>query len=299
MDYEGSAELQRQYGRYRIIPISGTLYIVATPIGNLADISRRALDTLRDSDLIAAEDTRVTRKLLSHFEIKTPLTPYHQHSLSRKAHELVEILKSGKNVALVSDAGTPGISDPGHEIIALAIENGIPIVSIPGANAIVTALVVSGLDTRRFIFDGFPPRSGKERRAYFRSIESEPRTIVLYESPHRILRTLKDMLDVLGDRRMAVVREATKVFEEVHRGTVSTAIERFTKVSPKGEITLVLTGCENEKEEEPGPSDIEKYLVGLIESGVSERDAVKETASALSVPKRDVYRLLIEMKNRP
>lgn len=274
----------------------GTLYIVATPIGNLADITLRALETLRSVDLIAAEDTRVTRNLLSHYGIHTPTTPYHQHSLGRKAEQLLEMLKSGKDIAVVSDAGTPGISDPGHEIIRLAIDQGVPVVPIPGPNAIITAIVVSGLPTRRFAFDGFPPRRASERRAFFEDLSRETRTLVFYESPHRLLATLRDMLHVWGDRRIAVVREMTKVFEEIYRGSISGAIERFTASSPRGEFTLVVEGLRDAAEEICATTDIESALREMIELGVSDRDAVRQVASEYGISRREVYRRMIEMK---
>ena len=275
--------------------MAGTLYVVATPIGNLADITLRALSALREVHLIAAEDTRITRKLLGHYGIDTSTTPYHQHSLGRKAQKLLELLKAGKDIALVSDAGTPGISDPGHEIIALAIANGIPIVAIPGPNAIITALVVSGLSTRRFTFDGFPPRRGAERRTFFTSLKNESRTMVFYESPNRVVSTLADMLSIWGDRRIAVVREATKLFEEVYRGTISGAIERFTSVKPKGEITIVVAGS-TAPTEGISAEQIEAALRESLAAGASERDAVRKVSAMYPVPKKEIYRRMIEMK---
>ncbi|MDH7481554.1 MAG: 16S rRNA (cytidine(1402)-2'-O)-methyltransferase [Armatimonadota bacterium] len=272
----------------------GTLYVVATPIGNLADITLRALAILKEVDLIAAEDTRVTQKLLSRYGIDTPTTPYHQHSLGKKAERLTELLKEGKNIALVSDAGTPGISDPGCEIINLAIKNEVPVVAIPGPNAIITALVVSGLPTRRFAFDGFPPRKSGERRTFFTSLKDERRTMVFYESPNRLLPTLKEMLDVFGDRRIAVVREATKKFEEVHRGTISSAIARFTEVKAKGEITIVVAGCAEGQTGEAGK--VEEELRCLLAEGMSERDAVRELALKFPLPKKEIYRRMIQVK---
>lgn len=273
----------------------GSLYIVATPIGNLADITLRALETLRSVDLIAAEDTRHTRHLLSHFGITVPMTPYHQHSTGRKIETILDELKSGKNIAIVSDAGTPGISDPGHEIIALCIENDIPIINIPGPNAVIFSMVVSGLSTRRFAFDGFPPRRPSERRAFFRELQSEIRTMVFYESPLRLLSCLKDMQTVWGDRKIAVVREATKMFEEVHRGTVSSAIERFSAVPAKGEITIVVEGG-SEVREEASEDEIESALREALASGTTERDAVKQIAEVYSVPKKEVYRRMLDLK---
>ncbi|MCX6375512.1 MAG: 16S rRNA (cytidine(1402)-2'-O)-methyltransferase [Armatimonadetes bacterium] len=276
----------------------GTLYVVATPIGNLADITLRALSILKEVDLIAAEDTRVTHNLLQHYGIDTPSTPYHQHSLGRKAQMLLEMLHNDKNIALVSDAGTPGISDPGHEIISLAITDGIPIVTIPGPNAIITALVASGLSTKRFAFDGFPPRRTGERKSFFDSLKDEHRTMVFYESPNRLLPTLKDMLASWGDRQIAVVREATKMFEEVHRGTVSSAIERFAAVKAKGEITIVVAGAVSGVVE-VSSEEIRDALRESLASGKSERDAVREVAAVHPAPKKEVYRIMIEMKGEP
>lgn len=274
--------------------MAGTLYIVATPIGNLADITLRAIETLKNVDLIAAEDTRVTRNLLSHYNIETPMTPYHEHSLSRKLDEILQKLRAGGDVAIVSDAGTPGISDPGHELIVQAIENGVRVQSIPGPSAVITALVVSGLPSYRFAFDGFPPRKPSDRRAFFCSLKDEARTMVFYESPVRLLSTLKDMLATFGDRRICVLREATKLFEETFRGTVESAIRRFTEVSAKGEITIVLEGCAAESKP-PSEGDIDSTLTSLLESGLSERDAAREAAALLSIPKKKVYQRMLEL----
>jgi 16S rRNA (cytidine1402-2'-O)-methyltransferase len=277
--------------------MAGTLYIVATPIGNLADISLRALSTLREVDCIAAEDTRTTHNLLQHYGIDTPATPYHQHSLARKAEKLLQSLQSGEDIAIVSDAGTPGISDPGHELITMAIANDIPVVAIPGANAIITALVVSGLPTRRFTFEGFPPRRSSERRTYFKDMVSEMRTMVFYESPHRILATLKDMKTAWGDRPVAVVREATKKFEEIHRGTITSAIDRFTEVSPRGEFTLVVGGLASAEEPAELSTDvIDDALCELLADGISERDAVRQVSETYSIPRREIYRRMIDLK---
>lgn len=275
---------------------TGTLYIVATPIGNLEDITLRALRVLKEVSLIAAEDTRVTRKLLARYDIHTPQTPYHQHSKGKKSEEIIARIKAGDDVALVSDAGTPGISDPGHELIAFAIEEGISIVSLPGANALITALVVSGLPTAHFTFDGFPPRKESERRSFFRGLRDDPRTLVLYESPMRTLATLKSALVELGDRQAAVVREATKVFEEVFRGTLSAAIERFTFPKAKGEITIVIqgAGCDG-----PGVAagSVEQRLRQLIDDGMSERDAIRQVAAELKLPRREVYAAALRIKD--
>lgn len=278
----------------------GTLFIVATPIGNLEDITLRALRVLREVDLIAAEDTRVTRKLLSHYDIHTPMTAYHQHSKGRRAEEIVEVLREGKNVALVSDAGTPGISDPGHELIGLCIAECVHIESVPGPTAIIPAVVVSGLPTAHFIFDGFPPRKESERRAYFRSIATETRTVVLYESPLRLNKTLHAIHVELGDRRVAVIREVTKFFEEVFRGTVSETIEHFSgKV--RGEIVLVLEGASgsvSQSDEELSSIDaaLESRLRELTASGMSERDAVRQCVVEFKLPRRVVYAKALSIK---
>jgi 16S rRNA (cytidine1402-2'-O)-methyltransferase len=272
----------------------GTLYVVATPIGNLADITLRALSTLREVDIIAAEDTRVTRKLLRHYEIDTPMTPYHQHSLGHKPEQLLKMLNEGKSIAMVSDAGTPGISDPGHEIITLCIHAGVPVVSIPGASAIISALVVSGISTRRFTFEGFPPRRHSERISCFKSLETEQRTMVFYESPMRLLPTLTDMQAVWGDRPVAVAREITKMFEEIHRGTLGSAIERFTTVKARGEICIVVSGTVEKVE--ITTDEIRDALQAALDSGKSERDAVHDVAEKYPVPKKEVYRKMLEMK---
>jgi 16S rRNA (cytidine1402-2'-O)-methyltransferase len=276
-----------------------TLYIVSTPIGNLEDITLRAIRTLKEVALIAAEDTRVTRKLLAHYDIHTPLTAYHQHSKGRRSEEILERLKAGEDVAVVSDAGTPGISDPGHELIRLAIDAGIPVVAIPGAVAMATALVVSGLPTSHFAFDGFPPRKESERRAFFAGLKTDPRTIILYESPLRLLSMLKSAQAELGDRQIAVVREATKMFEEVFRGTIGEAIERFTQPKARGEITVVIEGApaeETSAQEQSGAS-VEERLRELIDSGITERDSVRQVAAEMKLPRREVYAVAIMMKS--
>ena len=273
----------------------GTLYVVATPIGNMADITLRALSVLREVDLIAAEDTRVTRKLLDHYGIETPTTSYHQYSVTTKAQKLADMLLAGRNIALASDAGTPGISDPGHEIVCLAIANSVPVVPIPGANSAITALAISGLTTRRFAFDGFPPRRGGERRALFADLKHELRTMVFYESPNRLVNTLKDMQTLWGDRQIAVVREATKMFEQVHRGTIGSAIEHFTTVKPKGEITIVVAGSKTPATEFPA-EEIEAVLREFLAGGMSERDAVRRVSGIFHVPKNEAYRYVLRMK---
>ena len=219
---------------------SGVLYIVATPIGNLKDITLRGLETLKLVDLIAAEDTRHTKKLLSHYDIHKPLTSYFEHNQVKKAGYIIEQLKMGKAVALVSDAGTPGISDPGFVIIRKAIEEGIKVEVIPGACALIAGLVLSGLPTDKFIFEGFLPPKSAGRRKRLEELAAEKRTIILYESPHRISKTLKDIAEIMPGAELVCVREATKMFEEVVRGNPACLLERFTKTAPKGEFVLVL-----------------------------------------------------------
>lgn len=277
--------------------MAGNLYIVATPIGNLGDISLRALSILKEVDLIAAEDTRVTQKLLSHFGIQTKTTPYHQHSLGRKAEHLLHLLDEGQNIAIVSDAGMPGISDPGHELITMAIRNGVNVIPIPGASAVITALVVSGLSTVRFTFEGFPLRRPIERRAQLRDLGEDVRTMVFYESPRRILATLKDLRAVLGDRRVAVVREVTKMFEEVFRGTASEAIEHFSGEEPRGEITLVVEGYEPKPADRESVHDaLDKAIAECVNAGMTQRDAARQVASLFPVTKSEVYRRMLEMR---
>lgn len=284
-------------GLLHIAIMPGTLFIVATPIGNLEDITLRALRILREADAIAAEDTRVTRKLLSHYDIHTHMIAYHQHSRGERAEEILGLLQDGKSVALVSDAGTPGISDPGHELIAMCIAEGIRIEPIPGPTAIIAAVVVSGLSTSHFAFDGFPPRKDSERAAFFKSLKCDTRTICLYESPLRLHKTLEAMRKELGDRRIAVVREVTKLFEEVFRGTISEALEHFP-AKVRGEIVIVLEGSSGEPEPEPENAErrLGDRLSELMASGVSERDAVRQCMIEFKLPKRLVYAKALSLK---
>ena len=226
--------------------MSGKLAIVSTPIGNLKDMTFRAVETLKNVDLIACEDTRHTRKLLFHYEISTPTTSYFEHNKIKKGEYLVKVMKEGKDVALVSDSGTPGISDPGFNIIRLAIAEGIPIVLIPGPCAFVAALVLSGMPTDSFLFRGFLSHKKAKRRKELEFLKQDKRTIILYESPHRLLKTLGDILDILGDRDIAITREVTKLFEETLRLKVSCAIQHFTKHPPRGEFVLVVRGIQGQ-----------------------------------------------------
>jgi 16S rRNA (cytidine1402-2'-O)-methyltransferase len=262
------------------------LYVVATPIGNLEDISLRALRTLREVKLIAAEDTRKTKRLLVTYDIKTPMTSYHEHNKWTKLDYILGCLEGG-DVALVSEAGTPGMSDPGYELIVAANRRGIPVVPIPGPSVVITALTISGLATDRFTYLGFLPRKAGSRQNLLKSIASEPGTIIVLESPHRLLATLKDLLLILGDRGIAVCRELTKVHEEVFRGRISQAIEHFTE--PRGEFTLVIEGkVEAGKPQLTG--DIEKQLHSMRLSGVTAKEAIAQVAGETGLSRKELYR---------
>lgn len=263
-----------------------TLYIVATPIGNLSDVTCRALETLRAVKLIAAEDTRKTRRLLTTYKIKTPMTSYHEHNKRLKLDYLLKFLGQG-DVALVSEAGTPGISDPGHELIVAASRSGIPIVPVPGPSAVITALVVSGLPTDRFTCLGFLPRRASERRRLLETMINEPATMIVLEAPHRLRATLNDLLLVLGSRRIAVCRELTKLHEEVFRGTISQAIECFTE--PRGEFTLVIEG-RREVGKPQMTQDVEQRLRELRLSGVAAREAIGGVSRQTGLSKKELYR---------
>lgn len=272
---------------------SGVLHVVATPIGNLSDISLRALETLRSVHLIAAEDTRHTRKLLSHYDIHKPLVSYHSHNLEQRGRELIERLEAGESLALVTDAGTPGVSDPGALLIAAVIGRGLPVNVIPGPTALVAALVASGLPTHPFAFLGFAPARGPGRRKFFATHASLPMTLVLYESPRRLARTLEDILSAWGDRRIAVARELTKRHEEVFRGTVSRCREHFA-AEVKGELTLVVEGAAEATAATAADSKAQDWrgeLRLLLDTpGVTVKDAVERIASAWRVPRRTVYK---------
>ena len=266
------------------------LYVVATPIGNLEDISLRALRLLKQVKLIAAEDTRTTRQLLNAYDIKTPLTSYHEHNKRTKLGYLLGCLKE-KDVALVSEAGMPGLSDPGYELIAAAIERGISVVPVPGASAVITALVVSGLSAKQFIYLGFLPRRQGARRRLFKSVAGEPWTMIAFEAPHRLLETLNDALEVFGDRKVAVCRELTKVYEEVFRGRLSQAIEHFAQ--PRGEFTLVIEG--KTRQEPEISQQIEKELRKLYQQGAGAKEAVAQLSEASGVSKRKLYQAWLKV----
>ena len=279
----------------------GILYICGTPIGNLEDITLRALKILKKVKLIAAEDTRHTKKLLNHFQINTKVSSYYEYNKFKKALHLVEILKNGQDIALVSDAGMPGISDPGYVLVNLALKNNIKIIPIPGVSALITALVVSGLPTAKFIFEGFLPRKIKERKRYFKSIENEERTVIFYETPHRLKRALKDMLEIWGDRKIVVARELTKKYEEIIRGKLSRVLSEINAKDIKGEITLVVQGGIKKKGNDTidflkNECIMEEYLKKLKNQGYSNKDIIKIAQEKLDIPKNLIYKKLLEMK---
>ncbi|MEE8370102.1 MAG: 16S rRNA (cytidine(1402)-2'-O)-methyltransferase [Dehalococcoidia bacterium] len=266
------------------------LYLVGTPIGNLEDVTLRALRVLREVSLIAAEDTRTTRKLLTHHGIRQRLISYNEHNMRRRTPEILDALASG-DVALVSEAGMPGISDPGYELVVAVTEAGHPVVPIPGPSAVTTALAVSGLPCRQFTFLGFLPRRQAERRRLLASLATEQRTIVAFESPHRLRRTLDDMLATWGDRRLTACRELTKKFEELFRGRISEALAHF--LEPRGEFTLVVEGAPPAVAT-ASEETVREELVRLKAQGLSPRQAVSEVARSTSLPRREVYRLWVE-----
>jgi 16S rRNA (cytidine1402-2'-O)-methyltransferase len=273
----------------------GKLYICPTPIGNLEDITIRVLNTLKNVDLIAAEDTRRTLKLLNYFEIQKPLTSYHEHNFRTKGMILVNKLLEGKNIALVSDAGMPGISDPGSDMVKLCIEREIPLEILPGAIAGILALVGSGLDTTRFAFEGFLDRDTKERRERLRAIKKEDRTLIFYEAPHRIVRTLEDMVRILGNRRAVMARELTKVHEEFIRDSLIGLIEHFELNPPKGEIVLLCEGADLEELAANERNDLERitireHIIMFMENGLDKKSAIREVAKRRNISKRDVYK---------
>lgn len=277
--------------------MKSTLYIVSTPIGNMADITIRAIDTLKSVDLVAAEDTRHSKKLFSKYEIKTPLTSYFSAKEEIKSEAIIETLKSGKNVALISDAGTPGISDPGHCLITKAIEEGIEIKTIPGSSAMISALTLSGLPTNRFVFEGFLPPKGGARKKRLETIEGEKRTIILYESPKRTIRTLKDLLKILGDRKVALARELTKIYEEVVRGNISDIIKLLEDRGLKGEVTLIISGKDESISNDSETIDIKAALASILKSGMSAKDAAEFASKQLSISKRVAYQEILRIKD--
>lgn len=279
--------------------MAGKLYLCATPIGNLEDITYRVVRTLKEVDLIGAEDTRNSIKLLNHFNISTPMTSYHEFNKYDKAKVLVEEMLQGKNIALITDAGTPGISDPGEELVRQCFEAGVEVTSLPGAAACVTALTMSGQKTRRFVFEAFLPKDKKEKAKVLENLEKETRTIIIYEAPHRLTKTLKELERVLGDRPITICRELTKRFEEAFQTTITEAIELYQEKEPKGEYVLVIAGkpeeeLEEEKRKQWEEMTIKEHVNYYIEQGNDKKEAMKLTAKDRGVSKRDIYNQLIE-----
>lgn len=277
----------------------GKLYLCATPIGNLEDITFRVLRTLKEVDLIAAEDTRNSRKLLNHFEIQTPMTSYHEYNKIEKGRLLVEKLKAGSHIALITDAGTPGISDPGEELVRMCYEADIEVTSLPGPAACVTALTLSGLPTRRFAFEAFLPMDKKERQRILGELADETRTVVLYEAPHRLVRTLNELLEALGDRNVTVLRELTKRHETAFRTTLAGAAAFYESTGPKGECVIVVEGRspqelaeESRRQWEEMP--LEEHMARYENQGMPRKEAMKQVAKDRGVSKRDIYQALLE-----
>ena len=281
--------------------MTGTLYLCATPIGNLEDMTFRVIRTLKEVDLIAAEDTRNSIKLLNHFEIQTPMTSYHEYNKYEKGRKLVEKLLEGQNIALITDAGTPGISDPGEELVKMCYESGIPVTSLPGAAACITALTISGLSTRRFAFEAFLPSDKKEREQILKEMETETRTMIVYEAPHRLVKTLKLLLERLGNRKITVCRELTKRHETALAVTLEEAVAHYEANPPKGECVLVIEGKSREeaREEERKQWEemtIEDHMEVYTKQGMDKKSAMKAVAKDRGVSKRDIYQYLESRK---
>jgi 16S rRNA (cytidine1402-2'-O)-methyltransferase len=272
----------------------GTLTLCATPIGNLEDITYRAVRLLKEADFIAAEDTRHTKKLLNHLDIHTRLISYHEHNKSEKGKELIKLLKQGKQIVLVTDAGTPGISDPGEDLVKLCMEEGITVTSAPGAVAGITALILSGLSTRRFVFEGFLPTAKKERQIVLENLKQECRTTVFYEAPHRLVKTLELLYEALGERHITLTKELTKKYETIHATTLSEACRYYSEFEPRGEYVLVLEGkdtkiLEEEKQDAWEKITIEDHMKLYLDRGKSEKEAMKDVAKDRGLKKRDIY----------
>lgn len=279
--------------------MTGTLYLCATPIGNLEDMTFRVIRILKEADLIAAEDTRNSVKLLNHFEIHTPMTSYHEYNKIEKGHKLTAMLQEGKNIALITDAGTPGISDPGEELVKMCYEAGIPVTSLPGASACITALTLSGLATRRFAFEAFLPSDKKERREVLEELKGEMRTLILYEAPHRLVKTLKELLETLGDRRVTVCRELTKKHETAWQTTLAEACGYYQEQPPKGECVLVVEGkskeeARREQREQWEQLSIEEHMERYLSQGMDRKTAMKQVAKDRGVGKREIYQALLD-----
>ncbi len=279
--------------------MQGRLYLCATPIGNLEDITLRVLRVLKEVDLIAAEDTRNSIKLLNHFNIKTPMTSYHEYNKIEKAYQLAEKMQQGQNIALITDAGTPGISDPGEELVRICQESGISVTSLPGPAACITALTMSGLPTRRFAFEAFLPKDKKERARILASLEQETRTIVLYEAPHHLKKTLEELWKALGDRKITLCRELTKKYETAFPTTISGAIAYYEKQEPRGEFVLVIQGKDQkqlikEQQESWETLSLEEHMQHYENQGMTRKEAMKQVAKDRGISKRDVYGKLLE-----
>lgn len=279
--------------------MAGKLYLCATPIGNLEDITYRVVRTLNEVDLIGAEDTRNSIKLLNHFDIKTPMTSYHEFNKYDKAKQLVEMMKEGKNIAIITDAGTPGISDPGEEVVRQCFEAGIQVTSLPGPAACITALTMSGQKTRRFCFEAFLPKDKKEKVAVLEELKYETRTIIIYEAPHRLARTLKELRETLGNRQLTLCRELTKKYEEADKTTIDRAIEKYNEKEPRGEYVLVIEGKSQEEIQEENKQKwesmtIEEHMEYYISQGNDKKSAMKLVAKDRGVSKRDIYNQLIK-----
>jgi 16S rRNA (cytidine1402-2'-O)-methyltransferase len=279
----------------------GKLYLCATPIGNLEDITMRVLRTLKEVDLIAAEDTRNSLHLLNHFEIRTPMTSYHEYNRIEKAHTLIAKMQAGQNIALITDAGTPGISDPGEDLVRLCYEAGIEVTSLPGACACVTALTLSGLPTRRFCFEAFLPQEKKEKQQILEELKEETRTTILYEAPHRLRKTLAELYDALGERRATICRELTKKHETAFVTTLSQAIVYYENNEPRGECVIVLEGrsraeLQQEQQRRWEEMEIAEHVALYEAQGMSRKEAMKQAAKDRGISKRDVYGMLLEIE---
>ena len=277
----------------------GTLYLCATPIGNLEDMTFRVIRTLKEVDMIAAEDTRNSIKLLNHFEIKTPMTSYHEYNKIEKGHKLVQMLLEGKNLALITDAGTPGISDPGEELVQMCYEAGVPVTSLPGAAACITALTLSGLSTRRFVFEAFLPSDKKERQQVLEELKNDTRTVICYEAPHRLVKTLKELLEALGNRRITICRELTKKHETVFATKIEDALAYYDVQEPKGECVMVIEGKSREeiRSEEKArweEMSMEEHMELYLGQGMDKKAAMKQVAKDRGIGKRDVYQALLQ-----
>ena len=282
--------------------MAGKLYLCATPIGNLEDITLRVLRTLKEVDLIAAEDTRNSIHLLNHFDIKTPLTSYHEYNKVDKAYQLVEKMQQGTNIALITDAGTPGISDPGEDLVRICYEQGIEVTSLPGAAACITALTLSGLPTRRFSFEAFLPKEKKERAAVLEELKNDTRTLIVYEAPHHLLGTLKELQNALGNRRLTVCRELTKKFETAFQTTFSEAIRYYEEQGVRGECVLVIEGRSREELVQEAQQSweaisVEEHMEHYLSTGMDRKSAMKQVAKDRGVGKREIYQMLLKAEN--